>query len=148
MRVKNGRIKGARLLSEAVLETAFQGRARCCVRPHADAAAHVEENATQIVDAVRVVGVVVRVEHAIQGLDARIEQLFAKIRGRIDQHGRTAAFGKAIDQQRTAPPPVLRIGRIAGAPDRPNARNPAGRTGAKQREACGHVAMAARGVLV
>ena len=49
-----------------------------------------EGHAPQIVDAVRVVGVIVRVEHAVDALDARVQQLLAQVGRRIDQHASCA----------------------------------------------------------
>ena len=146
--LENGRVQGTGFLAEAIFESALEGLACRWLGPDTHPAPHVEEHAAQVVDAVGVVGVVVRVEHPVQGLDTRIEQLLAKVCGRVDKHRRAAAFAEALDQQRAAPAPVLRVGRIASAPDRSDARHSAGRTCAKQREPGAHVEMAARGVLL
>ena len=89
---------GNRLLVEAILESVLEGLACRWLGPDPHPAPHIEEHAAQVVDAVGVVGVVVRVEHPVQGLDTRIEQLLAKVCGRVDKHRRAAAFAEAVDQ--------------------------------------------------
>ena len=64
----------------------------------------------EIIDAVRVVGMVVGVEHAVEQADAGVEQLIAAVRRRVDQHVRRPLSALALHEQRAAPPPVLRIG--------------------------------------
>ena len=60
----------------------LRGSAR---RNRRDALAAVDEQAAQIVDAVRVVGMLVRVEHRVDPIDVGVKQLLAQIRRRVDQ---------------------------------------------------------------
>src|SRR5262249_1800010 len=55
----------------------------------------------------------------------------------------TVWLGRTFDQQRAAPPPVLRIGRIAVAPAEARARHPARRAAAEDRHPQPHPAAAA-----
>ena len=67
VRLQDGRIERARLLLEAVVEAALQGPARVAASAQTSTRRRmIEEHAAQIVDAVRVVGVVVREEHAVE----------------------------------------------------------------------------------
>ena len=61
----------------------------------------------------KMIGMRVGQQHGIEPRDAGIEQLLAKIGRRIDQQDRAAAF----DEQRTASPPVARIGRDRSGPN-------------------------------
>ena len=76
-----------------------------------------EHQAAQIVDAVRMVGVGVRVEHAVNVLDASRQQLLARVGRGIDENGGAAPFAEALDEERATPPPVPGVGGIAVAPD-------------------------------
>jgi hypothetical protein len=68
---------------------------------------------------------VVGVENAVQPTRADIEQLLANVRRAVDEHGRGASAVSALHEKRATPPPVLRIGGIARAPDIANARHAA-----------------------
>ena len=81
-----------------------------------DPFAHGEHQRAQIVDAVKLVGMVVGDEDAVQMRGPRIDQLLAHVRRGVDQHRGFAMGRMPPHQDRAAPPPVLRLGRIAGAP--------------------------------
>jgi hypothetical protein len=60
--------------------------------------AALDEERAQIVDAMGVVGVFVRIEHAVEPIDLGVEELLTQIRRRIDQDA-CEAFGRApLDQ--------------------------------------------------
>ena len=117
------------------------------VRVDGNAALGDEEHPPQVVDAVRVVGVRVREEYAVDVLDARGQQLLAQVGGCVDQHGRAPLLAEPLDQQRATPSAVLGIGRIAVAPDIADARHTARGAAAQDREAHAHAASAVLGVL-
>ena len=105
----------------------------------------------QIIDAVGMVGVIVGIEHAVKPADTDVEQLLAEVGRRVDEHRRRPLPAFALDQHRTAPPPVLRVCGIACAPDIADAWHAAGRAAAKDGELEGHAAgtdAAARGTLL
>ena len=111
---------------------------------------HVQDEAAQIVDAMDVVGMRMREEHAVEGADAGGERLLAKVRTGIDEHVGDAARGRnALRQQRAAQPPVPWIGGIAGAPIPADARNAGRRAAAEDGEAIavGQVVSQRRGTL-
>ena len=84
---------------------------------------------------------VVGVEHAVEPADAGVEQLLAKVGRGVDQHGGRALGARPLDQQRAAPPPILRIGRIARAPMIADARHAARRAAAENGELQRHAAL-------
>ena len=91
------------------------------------AAALAQEEGAQVVDAVRLVGVVVGVEHRVDALHARGRRLQPQVRRGVDQHRGLSARSPAIrrtsrEQRRAAVP---RLGRIAGAPVAVGARHAA-----------------------
>jgi hypothetical protein len=60
--------------------------------------AALDEERAQIVDAMGVVGVFVRIEHAVKPIDLGVEELLPQIRRRIDKDA-CEAFGRApLDQ--------------------------------------------------
>src|SRR5215468_540611 len=146
-RIEDGGIERARTLSEAIVEAALKAGARFGIGVDGNAPLGDEEHAAQVIDAVRVVGVRMGVEHSVDMLDAGGEQLLAQVWRRVDQHGRSAALAKPFNQQGAAPTPIFWVGRIAVAPDIAHARYPAGRATAQDREAHAHAVMADRGVL-
>ena len=91
---------------------------------------HVAQDA-QVVDAVRVVGVVVRVDHAVEALDARTQELLAKVRRGVDNDRCHAFRPDLLGQDRAAPAPVLRVVGVAGPPIVADARNAHGCTAAE-----------------
>jgi hypothetical protein len=93
------------------------------------------------------VGMGVREQHGIDMLDTRGKQLLAQVGRCVDQHGRAAAPAEPFHQQRAAPPPVLRVLRIAIAPDVADAGHAPGGAAAQNGEPHAHAASAARGVL-
>ena len=60
-----------------------------------DAAALVDEQRPQIVDAVRVVGMFMRDQHAVEPVDLGVEQLLAQVRRAVDQHARAWPAGRS-----------------------------------------------------
>ena len=84
---------------------------------HGDAAAHVKGDHTEIIDAVGVVGMVMGEEHAVEPPHADVEQLLAEIWRGVDKHIGRPLGTFLLHEHGAAPPPVLRICRIARAPD-------------------------------
>ncbi len=97
-----------------------------------------------------VVGVLMGVEHAVDPIDAGVEQLLAQVRRGVDQDAGAAAVGGfALDQDGAAPAPVLRVGGVAMAPAEPRTRNAAGKAAAEDGDGKRHAAAAElRGTLL
>ena len=88
----------------------------------------------QIIDAVGMIGMVMGVEHAVEPTDSDVEQLLAKVRRGVDQHIGRALAAFLLHQHRAAPPAVLRVCRIARAPDIADTGHAAGRAAAEDGE--------------
>ena len=90
------------------------------------------------------------VEHAVDPIDAGVEQLLAQVRRGVDQDaGAAAVGGRALDQDGAAPAPVLRIGGVAMAPAEPGTRHAAGKAAAEDGDGKRHAAAAElRGTLL
>ena len=97
-----------------------------------------------------VVGVFMGVEHAVDPIDAGVEQLLTQIRRGVDEDAGAAAVGAhALDQDGAAPAPVLRIFGVAMAPAEPRARHAAGKAAAEHGDGKRHAAAAElRGTLL
>src|SRR4051812_3535608 len=148
MHVQDRRIFAAGRSREAVGKARHQHARGRVVGVDVDAAAFVQEKPAQVVDAVGVVGVLVAVEHGIDPIDIGVDELVAEIRSGIDQHARDAVCTAPLDQQRAAPPPVLRVAGIACAPAGAGPRHAARGAAAENREGQAHAAAAAgRGTL-
>ena len=80
------------------------------------ALAPVNEQPAQIIDAVSMIGVFVRVEHCGNFVDAGIEQLFAQVGRRIDQNPGDARDIASFDEQRRPPAAIFGIVRITVTP--------------------------------
>ena len=59
----------------------------------------------------------------VKRIGTHAQQLLTQIGRRIDQDARALVVGDALDQRCASPPPVLRIGRVAGAPHGAYARH-------------------------
>src|SRR5262245_42233728 len=94
----------------------------------------------QIIDAVGVIGVVVREQHAVEPANPDVEQLLTEIWRGVDERGRGSLPSLLLHQHRAAPAPVLWISRIARAPDISDAWHAAGRAAAEDGELEGHEA--------
>ena len=88
----------------------------------------------QIIDAVGMVGMVMGEKHAVEPADAHVQQLLAEVRRAVDEHIGRALFAFPLHQHRAAPPPVLRVCRIARAPDVADTGHAAGRAAAEDGE--------------
>ena len=138
------RIVAAGRRREAIAEFIVQRRAGRFVEIDVDAPAALDEQRAQIVDAVGMVGVLVRVEYAVDPIDLGVEKLLAQIRRRIDQHARDAAFAFPFNQDRGAAAPVFRICRIAIAPAQSRPGHAAGRAAAENGDFQRHLAFRQR----
>ena len=78
------------------------------------------EKLPQIIDAVAMIGMVMRPDHRIDVGHVCVEQLFAQIGAGIDEDAGSAAF----DQHRSAATAVARLGRIACPPIIADPRHP------------------------
>ena len=86
MLIGNWRVFAAFGRLEAIAEPRAQRLRRRLIGVKVQPAAFAHEQRPEIVDAVGVVGVFMRDEHGIEPADVGVEQLFAQIRRRIDQH--------------------------------------------------------------
>src|SRR5262249_58724405 len=120
------RIRGARRRLQAIGEALVKRAGGALVDIERDALAAVNEQAAQVVNAVGMVGMLMRIEHGVEPIDLGVKQLLAQIRRRIDQDTGNARAGAALDQKRGAAPAVLGIARIAVAPAERWTRHAAG----------------------
>src|SRR5262249_8589074 len=125
------RIFAASRRLKAVAEALVQRLRGTLINVDRDALAAVDEEPAQVVDAVGMIGMLVRVEDGLERVDLGVEELFAQIRRRVDQHPGGADGAAALDQQRGAAAPVLGILRIAVAPAGSGPRHAAGRATAE-----------------
>jgi hypothetical protein len=89
----------------------------------------------QIVDAVNMIGMRMRIEDRVDSLDVRCNHLLAKIRSGIDDDGGRAAVGAGLfDQQGSAAAAVFRVDGVARAPVAVDARHAGRRAAAKDGE--------------
>jgi len=96
-----------------------------------DTLAVVEREDAEVVDAMRVVGMLVRVEHGLDAIDVMAQELLAQVAASIDDDaGRCAVARTSFDQQGAAAAAVPGIGRIADAPIAADARHAARRAAA------------------
>src|SRR5579871_1035210 len=86
MLVKNWRIVAAGRCHEAIAEAKIENPRSRLVEIDIDTSSMPQEQAAQIVDAVGVVGMLVREQYAIEPIDIGRQQLFAEIRRSVDQH--------------------------------------------------------------
>jgi hypothetical protein len=77
-------------------------------------------NLPQIIDAMTMIGVVVRPDHRIDAVDPGRQQLFAHIGCRVDQDARLRGF----NEQRNARAAIARLGGVARSPVIADTRNP------------------------
>ncbi len=134
MVVQDRRIVAAGKRLEAIGEARAELIAGRLVEIDLDPAVPVVSDHAQIIDAVRVVGMVVGIEHAVDPPDAEIEKLLAQIGRRIDQNARRAGLANLLHQDRASPAPVLGVVGIASAPMIADARHAAGGAAAENRE--------------
>ena len=88
----------------------------------------------------RVIGVIVRVEHGIERICAHAQELLAQVRRAVDQDRGMPALAELLDQQAATTTPVLGVSGIAGAPHGADARHAAGGAAAEDRGAEAHAA--------
>ena len=105
-----------------------------------NAAALVQHDRTQIVDAVGLVGVLMGQVHRVDVIDLGVDQLLAQVGRGVDHDPRGAVRARALDQQRAAAAAVLRIVGIAGAPAERRARYAGGGAAAEDRQRHRHAA--------
>ena len=98
MGVEDRRIVAAGRLHEAIAEARHHSGEAGRVAVDVDAAAHVHRHHAQIVEAVQLVGMVVRDEHGIERGDARVDELLAHVGRGVDKHGRRAAGRLALHE--------------------------------------------------
>ena len=84
------------------------------------------EESAQLVDAVGMIGMLVRVEHRIDHADIVIEHLLAQIGRGVDQYASFAVRSRLPNQERTSPAAILGVGGIALPPMIADARYAAG----------------------
>ena len=101
----------------------MESRRRRLIRPDRHTFAAVDDEGSQIVDAVDVVGVRMSVNHGVGPIDPGRNHLFAKIRAGIDNDDRFAVLAELLDQQRCSAAAVFRVFGIAIAPVSADARD-------------------------
>ena len=148
MAINNWRVFAAGRRREAIAEALTHHLFGRRIEIDIDTLPGLDEKAAQIVDAVGVVGVLVGNQHRVEPFHIGRKKLFAQVRAGVDQNTGRAPLPGLLDQQTTAPPPVLWIIRIARAPAGSRTRHAAGGSAAKDREAQAHAAtLAGRGTL-
>lgn len=121
---------------ETISERFPQPKHRRHVGMDIDQLALVENETAQIVDAMDMVGMRMRINGRVKALDRRQQHLLAEIRPGVDDDSRAAAVGRdPLDQCSGAHAPVLRIVRIAIAPVAGDARRARRRAAAENGEA-------------
>ena len=103
------RILALRRGIEAIGEALPEQAARCLVVIDRDAPAAVISHHAQIIDAVGMIGVIVRVEHAVEPPDTYVEQLLAEVGRGVHEHIGGALPALALNKDGAPPPPILRI---------------------------------------
>ena len=114
--LQDRRIFAAGRRLEAIGEARAEQPASGLVVIDVDPAIAVVGHLAQIIDAMRMIGMVVRVEHAVEPGGACIEKLLAKVGRGVDQRRGFSLGPVALDKQRAALAPVLGLGGIASAP--------------------------------
>src|SRR5436190_7646883 len=96
----NGWIFAAGRARETITELGVKRARRYFVEIDVEPSAAMDEERTQVVNAMRMVGMIVRIENGVQPVHAGIKQLFAQIRRGVDQNaGFAAALVCALDQK-------------------------------------------------
>ena len=85
MRVRDRRILAAGRRHEAIAEAQLEHPPGRLVAVDVDAPPLGEEQAAQVVDAVGVVGMLMGIEHAVDPVDAGVEELLAQVRRGVDE---------------------------------------------------------------
>src|SRR5579862_6947624 len=124
----------ARRRLEAIAEALVHGLRGGFIEIYIDQTPAFDEQRAQVVDAVGVVGMLVRIEDAVEPIDVGVQELFAQIGRRVDEDPCNAGVVAALHEQRGAPAPVLRIFWIAVAPTQRWAWHAAGRPAAQDRK--------------
>src|SRR5690606_33192412 len=88
--------------------------------------------------AVRVVGMIMCEEYAVDGADLGVQKLLAKIGWCIHEDPCPPAARNALDECCAAAPAILRVGGITGAPVVAEPRHAAGRPRAEKRQLTAH----------
>ena len=103
----------------------LQAGQRLGIGPDVDTLLHRVTHHAQIIDAVSVIGMVVRKEDAVKRIGTHAQQLLTQVGRCIDQNARALAVGGSFDKRCASPPSVLGIGGVTGTPHGPNARHTA-----------------------
>ena len=113
------------------------GKAACeplqCVRwtVHLERRVPSARNRADVVEAVRVVGVIMRVEYSVDAIDSCGDELKAKLRGRVDEKSRAFV---CFDKRANSVTLVSRIGRVTDSAAAADLRNTKTRSGAEERQ--------------
>ena len=116
MRLQDRRIGTARWRREAIAEARTHRLPDRIVHIDRNAPARAQRQGPQVIDAMRVVGVVVRVDDGVDCAHLRGQQLLAQIGRRVDENCRRPVWTLPLHEAGAAPSPVLGVGRIARAP--------------------------------
>ena len=131
LRCHDGRITAR--TAEDIIEAPLEALLGRCIEISWDLRALANGKCAHIVNAMRLVSMIVRVDHCVEMGRAAREELFAQVWRRVDQDpGHGAGLVPAFHQRAAARPPVARLRRIACAPVPANARHAARRTGSEK----------------
>src|SRR5258708_7480197 len=87
-----------------------------------------QHDGTEIVDAVGLVGMLMRQEYRVNVIDLGVDQLLAQVGRSIDQDSRNSAIPCALREQRSAPAAVFRVFGIPRTPAARRTRHATGRS--------------------
>jgi hypothetical protein len=143
--VQNGGIGRPFRLQERISEPGQQRLLRRPVCPDRQAAAGVEHDLPQVIDAMHMVRMRMGIDNRIKCADPGIQQLLAHVRRGVDQNACCSIIGAALHQQRAAATAVFRICWVTVAPIVAQSRHAARRTAAQNCEGqSGHQAAFAK----
>src|SRR5690554_4021703 len=141
--LENRRIAAAGRRLEAVSKARHEAVTGARVEPHRHPSFHRVGDRSQVVDAMRMIGMVVGIKHAVERLETDRKELLPNIRPSVDEDFRGALGTDLLDESRTTSAPVFWIARITAAPIVAEAWNTSGRAAAEDRQTMPHAASAA-----
>src|SRR5688572_11425529 len=141
--LENRRIAAAGRRLEAIGKARYEAVTGACVEPYRHPPLHRIRDRSQIVDAMRMIGMVVGIKHAVERRETDRKELLPNIRPSVDEDFRSAFRADLLDESRTTSAPVFWIIWIAATPIVAEAWNTSGRAAAEDRQTMPHAASAA-----
>src|SRR5690606_16468688 len=113
---------------EAIAESFAQPVAAFAREIDVDAAAIVERQDAEVIDAVGMVGVFVGIENGVDAIDLGVQKLLAQVSASVDKYpcGLRNSVAPGLDQQSAAAPAIAGFVGVADAPVVADARHAAG----------------------